>query len=146
MQLYKHRLYKAAQAIALNADRLTTLAWRHQTSITSDSHIYNYIQEYLQDLSFVFKYKEVVMDKPEQTISAIQFKVVLYQYGLFDQVDDYLNNKSDITQIIWHHAPTYSLNSDIIILITERLRWPDGKAFTAADMQQLFDSAINLSF
>lgn len=144
MSLYKHQLYQRCKALIEASDAVTILAWRYQQYITKQSHIFNFLQAHTKDLSFVFSEGITAMNSESLSISAIQFKVALYQYGLYDTVDSFLNNKHDITQIIWQHAPTFTIDSDIVLLITEHLTWNNGQPFTDEDMLQLFTNAAKL--
>lgn len=145
LHLYKLGIYNKVKELVYNSDFLIILAWTYQQNIDKSSYIYMFIKDAMPNPKLRL---ENIMQTPinEIKVSAIQLRAMLYQQGIYDDIDNYLNNLNDLSSILWNHSSYFSLSSDIIKLITEKTKWPDGKPLTDNDMQELFEDAAKLQF
>ena len=77
--------------------------------------------------------------------SPLQAKVLLYQYGLLEDVERLIAESEFIIQLAWKEATVFERNSRIIRAMKYDLTWPDGSEITDEQLDNLFEEARQIA-
>lgn len=84
------------------------------------------------------------MSKRNIVISKLQAKIILFQYGILEAVEELIKEQPEIIQIAWREASEFEYLSPTIQALKDAIVLPDGSTISEEQWEQMFLEAKDI--